>query len=230
LADKKHHKAGQEKLSDAEDGDWDNCETVFNLDEVDATQPLQQSNDHQVDTHSSSVVDKAFQNSLMGSKTNVEEEEVAFKTVRETSLLRIEKVKGCMFVNQYLVVKYLGRGACGKVFLCLNVNDSRLYAMKAVRKADLQTSRNQANKRNPMDDLKREIMIMKKMKHLNIVTLSEVIDDPTGSKLLLVMEYLEGGPVMTREALERCERLPEVLVSRYFRDMVRVSGSLSSAS
>ena len=49
---------------------------------------------------------------------------------RETPLLRIEKVKGCMFVNQYLVVKYVGRGACGKVFLCLNVQDSRLYAMK----------------------------------------------------------------------------------------------------
>ena len=45
-----------------------------------------------------------------------------------------------------------------------------------------------AKRRNPMDDLKREIMIMKKMKHTNIVTLSEVIDDPAGSKLLLVME------------------------------------------
>jgi len=44
--------------------------------------------------------------------------------------LRIEKVGGCMFVNQYLVVKFLGRGACGKVFLCLNTYDLRLYAMK----------------------------------------------------------------------------------------------------
>lgn len=91
-----------------------------------------------------------------------------------------------------------------------------------MRKSDLQSSRSQANKKNPMDDLRREIMIMKKMKHANIVTLSEVIDDPAGSKLLLVMEYLEGGPVMTREALERCERLPEMLVARYFKDMVRV--------
>jgi sigma54-dependent transcription regulator len=49
---------------------------------------------------------------------------------RETSILRIDKVKGCMFVNQYLVVKFLGRGACGKVFLCLNTHDLRLYAMK----------------------------------------------------------------------------------------------------
>lgn len=104
-----------------------------------------------------------------------------------------------------------------------NVPMCECVCAQAVRKSDLQTSRNQAQKRNPMEDLKREIMIMKKMKHLNIVTLTEVIDDPTGSKLLLVMEYMEGGPVMTREALERCERLPEELVARYFKDMVRVS-------
>ena len=51
---------------------------------------------------------------------------------RETSILRIDKVKGCMFVNQYLVIKFLGRGACGKVFLCLNTHDLRLYAMKVI--------------------------------------------------------------------------------------------------
>ncbi|GFH31081.1 uncharacterized protein HaLaN_30049, partial [Haematococcus lacustris] len=111
-----------------------------------------------------------------------------------------------MFVNQYLVVKYLGRGACGKVFLCLNTNDLRLYAMKlghlvrcwmqAVRKVDLEASQQQQGppapgakpRRNPMDDLRREIQIMRQMKHNNIVMLSEVIDDPAGSKLLLVME------------------------------------------
>ena len=68
----------------------------------------------------------------------------------------------------------------------------------------------------------REIMIMKKMKHTNIVTLSEVIDDPAGSKLLLVMEYMDGGPVLTREALEKRERLPESLARQYFRDMLKV--------
>jgi [calcium/calmodulin-dependent protein kinase] kinase len=44
-----------------------------------------------------------------------------------------------MFVNQYLVVKFLGRGACGKVFLCLNTHDLRLYAMKVRRRLMLGT-------------------------------------------------------------------------------------------
>lgn len=51
---------------------------------------------------------------------------------------------------------------------------------------------------------------------------TQVIDDPAGSKLLLVMEFMEGGPVLTREALEKRERLPETLALQYFRDMVKV--------
>ena len=33
-------------------------------------------------------------------------------------------------MNQYVVIKYLGRGACGRVFLCMDMNDNRLYAVK----------------------------------------------------------------------------------------------------
>ncbi|PNW77250.1 hypothetical protein CHLRE_10g428650v5 [Chlamydomonas reinhardtii] len=199
-----------------EDSDWDQCSTAnFNVDE-DA-----QAKDCEVPAVGASVMEKALHNSLFAQEKHVPGPDNVYK---ETTTLRIDKVKGCMFVNQYLVVRFLGRGACGKVFLCLNTYDLRLYAMKAVRKVDLESSQppqQGAKKRNPMEDLKREIMIMKKMKHTNIVTLSEVIDDPAGSKLLLVMEYMEGGPVLTREALEKRERLPESLALQYFRDMIK---------
>jgi hypothetical protein len=56
----------------------------------------------------------------------------------------------------------------------------RRAGAQAVRKVDLEASQGQSGqaggkpRRNPMEDLKREIMIMKKMKHTNIVMLSEV--------------------------------------------------------
>ena len=50
----------------------------------------------------------------------------------------------------------------------------------------------------------------------------EVVDDPSGNKMLLVMDYMEGGPVMTREALERGRCIPESLACQYFRDMCKV--------
>ncbi|KAG1658957.1 hypothetical protein FOA52_010054 [Chlamydomonas sp. UWO 241] len=145
----------------------------------------------------------------------------------ETAILRIDKVKGCMLVNQYSVVKFLGSGACGKVFLCLNTHDLRLYAMKVVRKSSLESAafggdpKAEAKARTLMEDLKREILIMRTMRHDNIVALSEVIDSPGGSRLLLVMEYMDGGPLMTREALDRRQRIPESLARHYFRDMVK---------
>ena len=50
---------------------------------------------------------------------------------RETTSLKLAKLRGCTFVNQYVVIKYLGRGACGRVFLCMDMTDNRLYAVKA---------------------------------------------------------------------------------------------------
>ena len=52
---------------------------------------------------------------------------------RETASLKLAKLRGVTFVNQYVVIKYLGKGANGRVFLCLDMCDTRLYAVKARR-------------------------------------------------------------------------------------------------
>lgn len=49
---------------------------------------------------------------------------------RETNCLKLAKLRGVTFVNQYVVIKYLGKGANGRVFLCLDMCDNRLYAVK----------------------------------------------------------------------------------------------------
>lgn len=77
------------------------------------------------------------------------------------------------------------------------------------------------SKRDPMEDLQREIEIMRMAAgHPNIVGLHEVVDDPGSNKMLIVMRYCEGGPVMTRPGLERGRRIPEVVARQYFRDMI----------
>jgi hypothetical protein len=35
-----------------------------------------------------------------------------------------------VFINQYLIIKDIGKGAHGTVKLCLNTEDETLYAMK----------------------------------------------------------------------------------------------------
>ncbi|PRW33969.1 calcium calmodulin dependent kinase kinase 1 [Chlorella sorokiniana] len=149
--------------------------------------------------------------------------------VKDSGRLRLCKLSGVTFVNQYMVVKYLGRGSSGRVFLCMNIDDRRLYAVKIVKKdqaASHKAARSGAahqrcSRRDPLEDLRCEIAVMRRALHPNIVALREVVDDSTTNKMLLVMDYLEGGPVMTREGLERGHRVPEDVARLYFRDMCR---------
>lgn len=47
--------------------------------------------------------------------------------------------------------------------------------------------------------VKREIAIMKKCAHENVVRLREVIDDPQSKKIFMILEYMEGGEVQWKD-------------------------------
>lgn len=52
----------------------------------------------------------------------------------------------------------------------------------------------------------REVAIMKKLSHQNIVKLYEVIDDPQGQFLFLVLEYVEMGAICSSDQMEQQAR------------------------
>lgn len=58
-------------------------------------------------------------------------------------------------------------------------------------------------------------------------------DDPQGSKLLMVLEYVEGGPVLGGRGSEKTWKpVSEPVARTYFRDIVQVSktaGHISAA-
>ncbi|EFN56955.1 hypothetical protein CHLNCDRAFT_143521 [Chlorella variabilis] len=154
----------------------------------------------------------------------------ALTPVRDSGQLRLCKVSGCTFVNQYMVIK----GSSGRVFLCMGLDDYRLYAVKIVKKdqaGQRKAARSGAARRprDPLEDLRREIAVMRRSLHPNVVALREVVDDSSSNKMLLVMDYMEGGPVMTREGLERGHRIPEEVARLYFRDMCKALDYLHCA-
>ncbi|KAL3690383.1 hypothetical protein R1sor_016692 [Riccia sorocarpa] len=125
---------------------------------------------------------------------------------------------GLKYVNQYIVIKILGRGTYGKVKLCLNTMDCKLYAVKIVHRKWMAGRIIGGTTEDVGHGAMREIAIMKKLNHPNIVALHEVIDDPTKKKLYLVLEYVEGGPIMGNQ---KWNPFHEDKARLYFRDMCK---------
>eukprot|EP00756_Hemistasia_phaeocysticola_P018028 Hpha_TRINITY_DN15570_c4_g2::TRINITY_DN15570_c4_g2_i1::g.107291::m.107291 len=91
-------------------------------------------------------------------------------------------------INNYKVKRCLGRGAFGQVWLCEDLcvefeEEAENYAVKEL-------ARTQAGK-----DVAKEIDILARMSHPNVVRLLEYIDDSVYPQLFLVFESLGGGPL-----------------------------------
>ncbi|KAJ1654364.1 hypothetical protein IWQ61_005693 [Dispira simplex] len=50
-----------------------------------------------------------------------------------------------------------------------------------------------------LDKIRKEIAILKKCRHPNVVHLYEVVDDPAARKIYLILDYLEGGEIRWRD-------------------------------
>ena len=113
----------------------------------------------------------------------------------------------------------IGSGAQATVHVCVKLDDfekhehhasqCQLFAAKVVKKKSL--LRRHRKKKNVLDgkedtgkkgtyglatgQIAREIAVLKRMRHNNIVKIIEVLDDPDEDTLFVVMEYLADGPL-----------------------------------
>lgn len=71
-----------------------------------------------------------------------------------------------------------------------------------------------------IDLIKEEIAIMKKLNHPNLVSLIEVLDDPSEDSLYMVMEYCKKGVVMRVSLGQRADPYPEDTCRYWFRDLI----------
>ena len=68
--------------------------------------------------------------------------------------------------------------------------------------------------------IKEEIAIMKKLNHSNLVSLVEVLDDPTEDSLYMVMEMCKKGVVMKVGLDQRADPYPDDTCRCWFRDLI----------
>jgi len=139
------------------------------------------------------------------------------------NLATISDVRPKQF-SKYLLREQIGRGAYGKVRKCEDTESHQVYACKIIRKSLLKKRKKpsaNSSRRSTADPVKvllREIAIMKKLDHPNVLRLIEAMDDPDKDKLYLVVEYMSGGSV--QDLIDSRGALPEEEARQYFRDLI----------
>ena len=83
-------------------------------------------------------------------------------------------------LGSYLFGKALGKGTFGKVKLATHLLTNEKVAIKILEK-------NRIKDKKDIDRISREIKILKKVRHPNVIQLYEIIE--TDTELFLIMEY-----------------------------------------
>ncbi|XP_067014704.2 calcium/calmodulin-dependent protein kinase kinase 1 [Anabrus simplex] len=151
--------------------------------------------------------------------------------LKESRRVSIDKSGGYMQLNQYRLMDAIGQGSYGIVKLAYNEEDDTHYAMKILSKRKLlkkagifgrmapsRKAGSVGGQNNPLERVYREIAILKKLDHPNIVKLVEVLDDPEEDHLYLVFQLLERGEVLQ---VPTDTPLSEEKAWSYFRDVIQ---------
>lgn len=106
---------------------------------------------------------------------------------------------GRKLINQYEVIEEIGRGMHGKVKLARNLETGGSVAIKIIPRFSKKRRLGKVTAMSPQDKTKKEIAILKKIRHPNVVALLEVIDDPELKKIYMVLEHAEYGEIVWRK-------------------------------
>lgn len=111
-------------------------------------------------------------------------------------------------MERYEVGRLLGQGTFAKVYYARNIKTGQSVAIKVIDKEKVVRV-------GLMNQIKREISVMKLVRHPNIVHLYEVM--ATKTKIYFIMEYCKGGELFNKVAKGR---LKEDAARKYFQQLI----------
>ncbi|KAI5657372.1 hypothetical protein M9H77_26165 [Catharanthus roseus] len=116
--------------------------------------------------------------------------------------------KGTVLMQKYELGRLLGQGTFAKVYHARNLKSGQSVAVKI-------TDKEKVMRVGLMDQIKREISVMRLVKHPNVVHLYEVMASKT--KIYFAMEFVKGGELFNKVAKGR---LKEDAARKYFQQLV----------
>ncbi|XP_058711294.1 serine/threonine-protein kinase Nek5 [Poecile atricapillus] len=91
-------------------------------------------------------------------------------------------------MDKYEIIKQIGEGSFGKIFLAEGKTDKEPCVIKEINLTKMPVKEKEASEK--------EVILLAKMKHANIVTFYASLQEK--NKLYIVMEYCDGGDLMKR--------------------------------
>ncbi|KAK6785980.1 hypothetical protein RDI58_014505 [Solanum bulbocastanum] len=116
--------------------------------------------------------------------------------------------KGSILMDRYEVGRLLGQGTFAKVYYARNIKTGQSVAIKVIDKEKVLRV-------GLMNQIKREISVMKLVRHPNIVHLYEVM--ATKTKIYFIMECCKGGELFNKVVKGR---LKEDAARKYFQQLI----------
>ncbi|KAL2250330.1 CBL-interacting protein kinase 2 [Sesamum indicum] len=116
--------------------------------------------------------------------------------------------KGSILMYRYELGKLLGQGTFAKVYHARDIKTGTSVAIKIIDKEKIM-------KVGMMDQIKREISVMRLVRHPNVVQLYEVM--ASKAKIYFVMEYVRGGELFNKVAKGK---MKEDAARRYFQQLI----------
>ncbi|KAL3520010.1 hypothetical protein ACH5RR_018159 [Cinchona calisaya] len=120
---------------------------------------------------------------------------------------KLEK-NGTILMQRYELGRLLGQGTFAKVYHARNIKTGLSVAVKIIDKEKVM-------KVGLIDQIKREISVMRLIKHPNVVQLHEVMASKT--KIYFAMEFVKGGELFNKVAKGR---LKEDAARKYFQQLI----------
>lgn len=112
-------------------------------------------------------------------------------------------------IRDFEILKPIGRGGYGRVYLVRKKRTGDIYAMKVLRKSDMIN-------RNQLQNVNLERIIMSRVQNPFVVKMYYTFQ--TKNRLFMIMEYLNGGDLLS--LLSNLGRMDEVMARKYLAEVV----------
>lgn len=120
----------------------------------------------------------------------------------------MEKKETAILMQKYELGRLLGQGTFAKVYRARNLKSGQNIAVKIIDKQKVLRV-------GLIDQIKREISVMRLVRHPNVVQLYEVMASKT--KIYFAMEYAKGGELFNKVAKGK---LKEDVARKYFQQLI----------